>query len=394
MNKILFVDDDPTLLRGLRRGLRPLSKEWEMFFVGSGRDALDFLADTPVDIVISDYRMPEMSGFELLSRIKCDYPQIIRIILTGQPDTGTYAESISVCHYFLWKPVELEAFIPLLKRIKALESILVDENLKRLLGGLTTLPTLPDVYLQLSQCLDDPEADVRALEQIVNTDMSLMLQLLKLVNSASFGLVRKIDSLEEAIQYLGLNTLRSLVLSQQIFSMITSEESAEFGLQDLWQHSLCVSRLAEALMKQESNDRAMQARAAIGGLLHDIGKLVMAHCLAAEYRQVLEMMSAQRLSFDAAERQVLAADHAAIGGYLAALWGLPRPVVESICLHNKESLTGLDQNPEVAVAVWHANQICRGNVSCSEEQWQALQRCQNLAPLLQSCQPERGDDGT
>ncbi|MEA3544330.1 MAG: response regulator [Thermodesulfobacteriota bacterium] len=397
MNKILFVDDDPNLLRGLRRGLRPLSKEWEMFFVGSGKEALEFFANTPVDIVISDYRMPEMSGFELLTRIRRDYPQTVRIILTGQPDMETYAETISVCHYFLWKPIELEALKPLLQRIKTLDSVLNDENLKRKLCGLTTLPTLPEAYLQLTRSLSDPDSDARAIGRIVKSDMSLMMQLLKLVNSAGFGLVRKIDTLEEAIQYLGLNTLRSLVLSQKVFSMTTPEENSEFGLPNLWKHSLCVSRLAEALKKTDSSsavhDKLPLAYASIGGLLHDIGKLVLAHCLPQEYRQVHKLVAEQQMSYCQAERQVIGADHAAIGGYLATLWGLPSPVVEAICLHDKEQFVDLDGHMNVADAVWHANQICQGNFNHSADQWQMLQQNRQLSGLLEECEKEAGHGG-
>ena len=388
MNKILFVDDDPNLLRGLRRGLRPLNKEWEMFFVGSGAEALEFLLDTQVNIVVSDYRMPEMNGFELFSRIRHDYPAIVRVILTGQPDMATYAETISVCHYFLWKPIDLEVLKPLLQRIKILDTILNDGNLKRLLCGLTTLPTLPDAYLRLTQCLNDPEIDTRSIVKIVKEDMSLMMQILKLVNSASFGLVRKINNLDEAIQYLGLNTLRSLVLAHKIFSITTLEENTEFGLQDLWQHSLCVSRLADALKRHDSHEKTMVAYAAIGGLLHDIGKLVMAHCLPEEYRQVHALVAEQQISYSEAECQVLGADHAAIGGYLAALWGLPYPIVEAISLHDKEPFVDLDDLAGISTVVWHANQICQGNVSGSEEQWQLLRKNPEISILLTECEKE------
>jgi len=371
MKTILFVDDDPNLLRGLKRGLHSLRNQWQMLYADSGKEALSLLETTTIDILVSDYRMPEMNGYELLQQCRKKHPHIIRVMLTGQPDRETYAESISLCHYFLWKPLDIVAFTQLLDRLTKLDSILTNEPLKRLIHGLTTLPTLPGTYHQLVALLDDPDADFNNLVGLIRDDAVLTLQILKLVNSSAIGLVRHISDLQEAVNYLGLNTLRSLVLAHHIFSSFTPELTLEFKLEDLWKHSCATARIAEALVK-DHNDNYMAAHASFGGLLHDIGKLILTCCLPEVSRDINRCQLAENLTCVEAELKVLGISHAAVGAYLANLWGLPHPVVEAIYLHHQDNIDDFQGLSKIAHAVWHANRISHGNLEPSLSEAQSL----------------------
>ncbi len=377
MKTLLFVDDDPNLLRGLKRGLHSLRGQWQMMYADSGKEGLELLKKTAVDVVVSDYRMPEMNGYEFLQEVRQHHPEIIRIMLTGQPDRETYAESINLCHYFLWKPLDISAFTQLLDRLMKLDSILSNEQLKHQIHGLTTLPTLPGTYHQLVALLDDPEADFRNLVRLIRNDAVLTLQILKLVNSSAIGLVRHISDLEEAVNYLGLNTLRSLVLAHHIFSSFTPELSREFKLEELWNHSCTTARIAEALV-QSHKDKYMAAHASFGGLLHDIGKLVLTYCLPEVAREIGRIQLADNLTTLEAEIQTIGATHAAIGAYLANLWGLPHPVVEAIFLHHQSTIEGFEGLSEIAVAVWHANRISNGDLEFSSKEAELLRGLPNL----------------
>ncbi len=377
MKSLLFVDDDPNLLSGLKRGLHSLRNQWQMFYADSGKEALKLLETTAVDVVVSDYRMPEMNGYVFLQEVRRQDPEIIRIMLTGQPDRETYAKSINLCHYFLWKPLDISAFIQLLDRLMKLDNILSNEQLQRLINGLTTLPTLPGTYHQLVALLDNAEADVKHLVNLIRDDAVLTLQILKLVNSSAIGLVRHISDLQEAVNYLGLNTLRSLVLAHHIFSSFSAEQTQEFKLEDLWKHSCTTARIAEALV-QNHKDNYIAAHASFGGLLHDIGKLVLTYCLPEAARDISRIQLADNLSNVEAEIQVIGTTHAAVGAYLANLWGLPHPVVEAIYLHHQSHIVGFDGLSKIAVAVWHANRISNGELECSPKEVELLRGIPNL----------------
>ena len=98
MRRILFVDDEPNVLDGLRRMLYPLRKEWEMTFTSSGQDALRAMSESEFDLLVTDVRMPGMSGIELLSEVVARYPQVIRMVLSGTADQDVTLRSVNLAH--------------------------------------------------------------------------------------------------------------------------------------------------------------------------------------------------------------------------------------------------------------------------------------------------------
>lgn len=104
--KILFVDDEPMVLQGLQRVLRPLRNEWETAFANSGQEALEKLSQEPFDVIVTDMRMPGMDGGQLLTRVKERYPHMVRIILSGQADKTMVMKSVKPAHQYLAKPCD------------------------------------------------------------------------------------------------------------------------------------------------------------------------------------------------------------------------------------------------------------------------------------------------
>ncbi len=104
----MFVDDEPRVLEGLKRMLRPKRNEWQMTFVGSAQAALDALKAEPCEVVVTDMRMPGMNGAELLEVVQREYPDTIRLILSGQAETESVMKALGVSHQFLSKPCDAE----------------------------------------------------------------------------------------------------------------------------------------------------------------------------------------------------------------------------------------------------------------------------------------------
>ena len=121
--KIVFVDDEPNILDGLRRMLRSLRSEYDMYFAAGGREALELMAKDRFDVVISDMRMPGMDGAELFENIKEKYPHTIRIMLTGQADENSVLRTVGVVHQFLAKPCDPERLKTVLAQTGALQDI-------------------------------------------------------------------------------------------------------------------------------------------------------------------------------------------------------------------------------------------------------------------------------
>jgi HD-like signal output (HDOD) protein len=336
MNKkrIIFVDDEKLVLQGLQRMLRPLRDEWEMEFVESGATALERMAQLPFDVVVSDMRMPGMNGAELLREVMRRHPKTVRLILSGHADKDLILKCVGSTHQYLAKPCDAEALKATVLRAGSVENALRDEKLKALVAQMDNLPSIPSLYVQMVEALQRSEVTLEEVGAIIAKDMAMTAKILKLVNSAFFGLRRQVSSATEAVNYLGLDTIRSLVLSINAFSQFESLPLRRFSIEPLWTHSLNTAALAKAIGQAECDDPKLADESFIAGMLHDIGKLVLAANFTEKFNRSLSLIWDEKMDPIAAETEVFSASHADVGGYLLGLWGLPVPVVEAIALHH------------------------------------------------------------
>jgi putative nucleotidyltransferase with HDIG domain len=350
--KILFVDDEPRILRGLRRKLGSMGDEWEMAFAESGPEALDILsaATVPFDAIVADMRMPGMDGAELLAEVRKQYPWMIRIVLSGHSDEESALRAAGITHQFLSKPCDTEILKSVLDRACALRDLLTDDKLRQFVSELASLPSLPSVYNELIARLQEPDASAKEIGRIVSRDVGMSAKLLQLVNSAFFGLRQRIADPVQATIYLGLNTMKSLVISVHVFNQYSGTRLGPISLAAFQRHSLTVGGLARRIAEMEGADRESVDFAFIAGLLHDLGKLVLAANLPQEYQRALARAESEGMGLPEAEREVLGANHAKVGAYLLGLWGLPGPVVEAVAFHhNPSECAGSHFSPLTAV---------------------------------------------
>jgi len=376
---ILFVDDEPNILSGLRRMLYPLLKDWNMLFVEDGAKAIEILEQSDITVLVSDMRMPGMNGFELLQTVRKRFPRIIRVMLTGQPDKDVYCEVMTISHYFLWKPAKYDDLKVLFDSIRDLEVALHDKKLIQLIGGINSLPSLPPLFDRLMELIENQETNTNQIAAVINEDIAMAAQILKLVNSAFFSLSRRIETIQEAIAYLGLDILRQLALAQHLFAQCSEQERTTFKLDELWQHSLCTATLAKAIAENGNVSGTIGNSAYLAGLLHEIGKLILLRHLPEIYAEILQEVQQQGKSQVQAESERLGTNHAIIGGYLTSLWGLPHNITEAVSLHHDTYPTPeICRMSPVLEAVWHANRICRGNCSQSEKYQVVISKWQHI----------------
>lgn len=151
MKRILFVDDDPNVLNGLKRSLWSMRKEWNMAFAPGGEEALKALEQAAFDVVVSDMRMPGMDGTQLQDEVLRRYPHIVRIILSGQSDQEMIFHSISATHQFLAKPCGGEQLKATIQRAFSLRDVLKSDSLRRLVAGMQTVPSLPTLFGEIKE---------------------------------------------------------------------------------------------------------------------------------------------------------------------------------------------------------------------------------------------------
>ena len=335
--RILFVDDEPKILDGLRRMLRNMRREWDMTFVTSGREALEAINKEPFDVVVSDMRMPEMDGAELLNRVRERCPTAVRLILSGHSEREMILKSVGPTHQFLAKPCDADSLKATVARACALRDLLGDEQLKAVVASVKTLPSVPLLYGRLLDVLGSPDGSLQEVAQIISSDVGMTAKVLQLVNSAFFGLRHHIESPAQAITYLGMDTVRAVVLTAGVFSEFEYAETAMVAAEELYPHSISVGSLAGKIARTARADQKLIDDVLMAGMLHDVGQLILAAELPEVWREAVRASSERKMRLHEAERELLGVTHAELGAYLLGLWGLPNPIVEAVAFHHQPS---------------------------------------------------------
>lgn len=331
---ILFVDDEKLVLEALRRMLSPRRKQWRLIFATSGAEALEKLADTRVDIIVSDMRMPGMDGVQLLNEVKEHYPDVVRIILSGQSDREAILKSVGSTHQYLSKPCDSGLLLKTINNALALKETLNDSALLNLISQLDSLPSPPALYQKLLGVLSSTQTSLKRIGTIISRDAGMSAKILQLVNSSFFGLLNKVSSPELAASLLGLDTIKALVLQINIFSSLNRNTQEQFTLDRLWQHCLTTATFARKIAEYENFTPDALDEAYIGGLLHDTGKIILVSKFPTKYSTVRSMEFLEQVPSYQAEIEVFGTSHATVGAYLLGLWGLPGTIVQTVALHH------------------------------------------------------------
>jgi HD-like signal output (HDOD) protein len=357
MKRIIFVDDEVRILEGLRRMLRPMRNQWEMAFAPGGQAALDVMASTPFDVIVSDMRMPGMDGAALLEQVREHYPEVIRIVLSGHTEMATALRVVPIAHQFLAKPCDAETLHLAIERACHIQALLTDGSIRSMVGALGDLPALPRTYAALNSALADPDSSLLKIAGIIEQDIGISAKILQLANSAFFGTSQPVANIQTAVGYLGLNALKCLVLSVEIFKVFKPRTQVPgFSLDAMQRHAQLTTHIVSRLpVPKHFMDVAL-----VSCMLHDVGKLIQAWKLPERFAETIKKSAEDRVPLYRVEEGAHGFSHAEIGAYLLGIWGLPYPVVETVALHhspNRVPRQGFDAIAAVYVANLLAHRI-------------------------------------
>jgi HD-like signal output (HDOD) protein len=329
VKRVLFVDDEPQVLQGLRVSLYSRRKDWDMHFAENSAKAVELMSASHFDVLVTDLRMPGTDGTNLIARARNDSPDTIRIVLSGYADEQQSQHLVSLAHRYLSKPCEPKQLEDCIDRCLATQSLIQSAELRAQLGSVSGLLPMPATFAALQTALADPGTDSSKIAAIIQKDPAISAKVLQVCNSAFFRLPRRVASIQQAVNYLGLPTVRSMVLSAELFNPDKTVCTA-LDLPQLQRHALNVAALAKFL----AADTAWAGDAFIAGLLHDVGFLLLGREHKDAMQRALEAAAAGMPLADA-ERQFAGIDHGTAGAYLLGLWGLPFEVVEAIAHHEE-----------------------------------------------------------
>lgn len=226
---------------------------------------------------------------------------------------------------------------------------------QEILDRVDSLPPLPDTALKLMSVMNDPRSGMDQIVEAVKYDQAVTSNVLKLCNSAFFGLSRKVTSLNDAMLTLGTVKVLQLVLSVHTNSMLTCEQKG-YGLVAgaLWRHSVAVALASSIFSRRLKQPNASLAFTA--GLLHDVGKVVLSEYVGDKFADIIRRVTDEGASFTEAEHDVLGFSHEEIGGMVAEKWRLPETIVRCIRYHHTPG--ELDPPDAMVDTVYLANTLC------------------------------------
>ena len=332
--KILLVDDEPQILRGVSRIIGCEQDEWEVDTADSGKDALDLLqAESDFDVVISDMQMPGMNGAQLLGEIGKLYPNILRIVLSGQADRDSVLSAIKPMHQYLSKPCEGSKLIEVISRAYIFQETIRSAEVLDAIGRANGIPTFPDIINRINSELESETSTSKSVSRIVAEDPILSARVFQLANSSIFSMRNVVSSIEKAVSVIGVDMIKSLAMSQVVVDENKKTENV-LSTKSLFDHSFQVAVVAKSLASQSSLSLDDGNQIFSAGLLHDVGKILLLNSFPEKYKTAMDTAKSRSIELADAEMEMFDATHQGVGGYMLSLWGLPANVIEAVASHH------------------------------------------------------------
>jgi CheY-like chemotaxis protein len=325
MSRVLFVDDEPRILDGLRRSLRGRRGVWDMAFAGGGAEALELMAGAPFDVIVSDMLMPGMDGADLLAAVGREHPGVARVVLSGHIEPDAVIKVALAGHRFLTKPSEVDHLVEVVEQLH--ERVPHRDTARRIAGAVRSLPATAGEAAPV----DDLDAAVR----VATHDVGLAAKLLQLSTSRFFGAPPRNSSVESVVATMGVPMVQRVVAAT---AALWPVDPWTPGTADLvaatWRHAVATARLAGQVASPASRPYAHAA-----ALLQDVGRFA---CLTAP-----------GTGLDVAAGTRDGARFRDVGVELLRLWGVPPPVVAAVAHRDtaqRPDPTGLGVTAAVRVA--------------------------------------------
>lgn len=332
--RVLFVDDDQSLLKGLVRSCYSLNQELEVTTALGPEEGLKILEAKPFDALVTDLHMPGMNGAELLQQVRERHPSVLRFVLSGEAKPEIFLKASSHALQCFSKPCDVSIIISAISEAVRLLAEIPDKNLTQLLTSLGGMPACTATLQTLHKILNDPMSDVSDVVEGVRKSPGLVARLLKVANSPFFGHSGRVSTLDDAIGLLGMDSVASMIGTQQLFQKIAPASASGISVDELWQHSSFCSGLVRTLGPKAKIPYKLCREAVTAALLHDIGKLVMACANPSGYSAAITRSMADRIPLWQAEHPIFQCSHAEVGSKLLKLWGFPEVIHRSVACHH------------------------------------------------------------
>ncbi len=326
MKKVMFVDDEVQILKSIRRIFSDTG--FKLYCVESAQAALAILEEDPMDLLVTDMRMPEMDGLELLEIVRKQYPDTVRIVLSGYTEEKEVLQTLqsNLAKTYIFKPWDNDELIRIIEQNLQVADINLPAELVSYINNLNNLPTIRKRYKNILGAIE-AQKDFAEISAEIEKDQTVAAKLLQIANSAYYG--TKTASVKNALSCIGISNLEDLVKSMEIMDSLQLTGAGSSVAESIWNHAYCTSRIQQSLHALTPKQKRNHFNAT-AGLLHKIGIVLMVKYYGSAYISMVgQVLEGNITNILDRERKQYGFTHAELSAYLLKYWNAPAEIVEA-----------------------------------------------------------------
>jgi len=330
---LLFVGGAEDWFDEQSRAIRNLQPNWLSCHAATGAEALAKWAAGSFDTLILDGKSAD--GAKLLKTLEKELSQSICIVRCPTLDRSTSAQWKGSGATLVAEDADADALVANVKRAARIHDWMADIAIKKLISQIRKLPAQPKLHTQVTDELQSANGSMDVVGKLISQEPVMAAKIMQVVNSAFFGMTREISDPTESVMVLGAERIKALILLAGVFSQYSATKCPGFSAEPIWGHSIQVGTFARAITLAQTKNARLAEAAFTAGLLHDIGKLVLAANLPEMYETVQRLRISRKITTRLAEMEILGTTHAELGACLLATWGLPLAILEAVACHHE-----------------------------------------------------------
>lgn len=366
MTKIVLIDADIEFVQQLAKLLSVERPEWIISSVGTAADGIELVLSDSIDVVVSGASLPDMAGARFLEKIRDAKPEVLRFTLSDDKDAEIILECARLNQRFIAKPAEAKALADAIDSSVKLRSMLAGDHLTSVMQDVNSLPAIPALYDELVKELSSPNSSLVKVAEIIEGDSGLTLSILKIVNSAYFGLNQRVESVSQAISLLGTSLVKNITLTSKVFSKFEGDKISLKKLTEINNQALKVGALTNQFSRYARVSRISLNHCQVAGMMANIGELI---ALTKSDEEFVESVPSHLL-----------------GAYLMKVWMMPDAVTEAIAIQHEPM--GKSNGDITPLVVLHSIRYLQANYTDTAD----MQQRQDSAAYLNTYLPKHLTD--
>ena len=357
LTNVLFVLQNRMDGSAYSEKIPQIDNSWAVQITDNSEEAKELLRSQAFDVLICDDELSNDSGISVIESCRQVRPSCLGFLRKkSQPSNE---ESLALSQkkiFYLPGNLEEEGIYSHISRRILLRSLSENPNLLSVIRRMKKMPTIPQLYHQITRELHKEDGSIEFVAGLISKEPSMSTRILKAVNSPVYGLGYEITEVVHALLFLGKDATQAQILADSVFSSYPSDSIAGIELQKIWKHSINVSAIARHISLQIETNKKASEIACTAGVIHDLGKVLMAANLPDHYAQAVKLAKDEDVPLVQAEQKVFGTNHAEVAASLMGLWAIPFKILNSVAYHHNP--VGGPKSPPIAtMALYMANGI-------------------------------------